>query len=155
MLRQAVRRGWLNGPNPLDRLERPPTQGPGRDVSLTHDEARRLLAELSGRLYYKVALDLYTGLRWGELHGLAWADIDLESNPPTLTVRRSYHGKPKNQASAATVPLSDEAAGLLRRWRVMQPGPWVFPSRNGKLPTRSVRTERDTIHATVARLGNT
>ena len=50
IFRQAIRRGWFPGPNPLDLLERPPTQGPGRDVALTVDEAWALLAELDGML---------------------------------------------------------------------------------------------------------
>ncbi|MCG8419721.1 MAG: N-terminal phage integrase SAM-like domain-containing protein [Proteobacteria bacterium] len=42
IFRRAIRRGWFAGPNPFDRLERVPTQGPGRDTALTVDEAQRL-----------------------------------------------------------------------------------------------------------------
>ena len=135
MYRQAIKRGWYVGVNPLDMLDRKPSPGPTRDEALTVEESERLLAELSGVLYYKVALDLATGLRWGELHGLAWDDLDLESERPTYTVRRSYNGPPKNKASAATVPLSDDAVALLRCWYVEQGGGavYVFPHKDGSI----------------------
>ena len=153
IFRQSIRRGWFAGPNPIDRLDRVPTQGPGRDVFLTVDEAQRLLAELSGRVHYKVALALHTGLRWGEVHGLAWADIALDADQPTLTVGRSFRSKPKTEASAATLPLSSDAAALLRRWRAEQPSGgqedslWVFPGKHGHLLARPSSTERAAIHS--------
>ncbi|MCG8420886.1 MAG: site-specific integrase [Proteobacteria bacterium] len=56
-----------------------------------------------------------------------------------LTVRRSYCGKPKNEASAATVPINNDAAALLRRWRAEQgePSLWVFPSVHGQILAQS------------------
>jgi integrase/recombinase XerD len=104
-------------------------------VTLTEDEAGRLLGKLTGELRYKVALALATGLRWGEVYGLAWMDIVLDSSPPTLTVRRSYQGAPKSEESAATIPLNDDAAALLRRWRSLQGAGarYVFPDRRGEL----------------------
>ena len=155
IIRTSIKRGWFPGPNPLDRLERVPTAGPGRDVTLTEDEARQLLQELSGRVYFKSALALYTGLRWGEVHGLGWADLDLESDAPTLPVRRSYRGKPKNRASAATVPISSQAAALMRRWQARQGNgnPWVFPSRYGGIAKANPQREATAIHEATERAG--
>jgi integrase/recombinase XerC len=135
MYRQALKRQWYVGPNPLEMLDRKPSAGNGRDEALTVDEAKRLLDALSGVLYYKAALALATGLRWGEVHGLAWDDITLETTPATLTVRRSYSGPPKNKASAATVPLSDDAVALLRCWRSEQGdgARYLFPHSNGEI----------------------
>lgn len=144
LYRQAIRRGWYTGPNPLDRLDRVPTEGPGRDTSLTEEEAGRLLAQLSGKLHCKVALALATGLRWGEIHGLAWEDVQLDGDLPTLTVRRSYRGKPKTESSAATIPISRDAVVLLRRWR-MEQGPgarYLFPDKNGDLPRQMAGGDR-------------
>lgn len=155
IIRQAIRRGWYTGMNPLDRLDRVPTYGPGRDTALTVDEAQHLLAELSGRLYYKVALALYVGLRWGEVHGLAWLDIQLDAETSMLTVARSYHGKPKNEASAATVPISSDAAALLRRWRTEQneTSQWVFPGVHGDILAHSSYPEACKIHDAAERVG--
>jgi integrase/recombinase XerD len=133
--RQAIKRDWYHGPNPIDKLDRKPRKSRSRDVTLTEDEAGRLLGKLTGELRYKVALALATGLRWGEVYGLAWMDIVLDSSPPTLTVRRSYQGAPKSEESAATIPLNDDAAALLRRWRSLQGAGarYVFPDRRGEL----------------------
>lgn len=154
--RQAIRRGWYTGSNPIDRVERKPRPGPGRDVTLTEDEARRLLDELGGELYYKVALALSTGLRWGELHGLEWTgDLELEAAIPTLAVRRSYSGPPKNEASKARVPLSDSAASLLQQWRQVQGKDcrWVFPTTHGQLRCAPPTSNSKRIHKAAARAG--
>ncbi len=155
LFRQVIKRGWYHGPNPLDQLERTPTPGPGRDVTLTVEEARCLLSELSGVIRYKSGLALYTGLRWGEVHGLAWADISLNAQPPTLTVRRSYRGKTKNQASAATIPLSCDAVSLLQEWRQEQSQDtlWVFPRRDGTLWKQNPGRDRPTINQAAIRAG--
>ena len=134
ILRHAQRRQMLYGPNPFEQLEKRPTVGPGRDVKLTEDEARRLLAKLSGETYYKVALALATGLRWGEIHGLAWADIELDSQPSTVTIRRSWQGDPKSEHSATKLPISNDAAAILRQWNAEQgEAVYVFPDSRGKL----------------------
>ncbi|MCG8419720.1 MAG: site-specific integrase [Proteobacteria bacterium] len=117
-----------------------------------------LLAELSGRLYYKAALALHTGLRWGEVHGLAWTDIVLDSDQPTLSVRRSFQGRPKNQASAATVPLGIEAAALLRRWCREQAANdndprWLFPGVHGRPLVRAPYADARKIHDATWRTG--
>ena len=148
LYRQAIRRGWYTGPNPLDRLDRAPTEGPGRDVTLTTEEAERLLDRLSGPLHYKVALALATGLRWGEVHGLAWEDVQLDGDPPTLTVRRSWRREPKTESSAATLPISRDAVALLRRWQ-MEQGPgvrYVFPGAHGEIPKGKAGSDARRIH---------
>ena len=156
---KSIRWGWFAGPNPLDRLERVPTQGPGRNVVLKTSEAIGLLSQLHGCLYYKVALALYTGLRWGEIHGLAWADIMLDTDQSTLTVRRSFRGVLKTKASAATIPLSAEAADLLRRWRSQQASfgqagsLWIFPDAHGRLRARPSTAERRAIHEATKHAG--
>lgn len=154
--RQAIRRGWYTGPNPIDRVEHKPRSGPGRDVTLTEEEAHRLLDQLNGELYYKVALALSTGLRWGEVHGLEWeGDLELEATPPTLAVRRSYSGPPKNEASKARIPLSDNAVALLRRWRQEQREGcrWVFPTKQGELRRTQSSHGREQIHKATERAG--
>ncbi len=139
----AGKRALYTGINPLEQVDRPPKPGPGRDVVLLVDEAERFLSEISGPVYYKCGLALATGLRWGEVHGLAWDDLELERTPHTLSVRRSYSGPPKNKASAATIPISDDAATLLRRWRTepRSGDVYVFPNVRGALQPRVVRSE--------------
>jgi integrase len=56
---------------------------------LTPDQARDLLAGVRGwRFESAVSLMLLLGLRRGETFGLMWGDLDLDDEPPTLTIRR-------------------------------------------------------------------
>jgi integrase len=155
VFRQAIKRDWYAGLNPIDKLDRKPRKAKPRDVTLTEDEARHLLGKLTGELHYKVALALATGLRWGEVHGLAWLDLDLDSSPPTLSVRRSYQGDPKNEESAATIPLNDDAAALLRRWRSLQGAGarYVFPDSRGELRKQGRKSDGSTIKRAAGQAG--
>lgn len=89
-----------------------------------------------------------TGLRIGELMGLTWDDIDLISEPATVTVCGTYVDRteentpeshrqqtPKTPTSVRTIALDDFAVALLlERLHRPQPGNIVnavFPSRSG------------------------
>lgn len=69
---------------------------------------------------------IHTGLRQGELLGLKWADVDLESGK--LSVRRSVRvtaeglsfGPLKNKASRRSLPLNEAAAAALSAHKVRQ-----------------------------------
>ena len=71
-------------------------------------------------------LALTTGLRRGELLGLAWDDVDLEAHK--LTVRAQLlvidgamvYSEDTKSHRARTVDLDDETAAVLRRYRVRQ-----------------------------------
>lgn len=103
--------------------------GPAYDVNrgLSVDQARKLLMEArSDRLQALYVLALYLGLRRGELLGLRWEDIDLESGD--LEVRRTLQrieGKlttvtPKTRHSRRTVPLPEVCVEALRDHRERQ-----------------------------------
>lgn len=117
---------------------------------LSADEARALLAavrETRDEALYVVALSL--GLRQGEILGLRWVDVDLESRE--LHVRqqlvrpggRTQFGPPKSARSARTLPLGGDLVAVLHAHRARQleerikrAPVWedhglVFPSRVG------------------------
>jgi integrase len=81
----------------------------------------KLLPEIPERHRAMVALAAGTGLRWGELAGLRWTDLDL--NAVTVTVSQvavevsgavTIKGYPKSRAGRRTVPVPDFAVRLLR-----------------------------------------
>ena len=99
-----------------------PPRIPGRAVEyLTRDELRRLLEAAAGDpLGPLVILAATTGLRQGELLGLAWADVDTTG--ATLTVRqamaRDWSGgyslaEPKTTRSRRTIHLPALAVDAL------------------------------------------
>jgi integrase len=114
--------------------------------TLTPDQARQLLDHVAGRDCTKCArvaphrcglhrheaaivLGLALGLRLGELLGLAWPDVELDSGQPRLTVvralkRASGQGLAledvKTKTSRRTVYLPDLAVAALREHRVRQ-----------------------------------
>ena len=87
-------------------------------------EVRQLLRMVAGdRLEALIVVAVGTGLRSGELLGLAWEDVDLDAD--RLLVRRElvrrdgrYHREePKTPGSRRTVPLSPAIAISLARHR--------------------------------------
>jgi len=129
VLRDAERDGLIT--RNVAALARPPRMERHELGVLTVDETRRLLAGTEtdplGPLY---AVAATTGLRQGELLGLAWADVDgLDGPSPALTVRRSLAlaakgrwalAEPKTARSRRTLELGSTAARAVRRQRTRQ-----------------------------------
>src|SRR5215216_2446388 len=152
-LSQAVRDDLI--PRNVATGERPRSnhQGsPEEAKALSPAQVRALLMAARGKRYealYTVAV--HTGLRQSELLGLKWADVDLDTRSPKLSVRRSLKvtedglgfGPPKNKASRRSVPLNETAVAALRAHKARQNAEilatptWqdtglVFPNRVGK-----------------------
>lgn len=84
---QAVRWRWLpenpcTGARP-GRATRPDIEPP------TIEEIERIVKASTTPLALAVRLALATGARRGELCGLQWADVDLDPNEGSVTIRRS------------------------------------------------------------------
>ena len=124
-LADAMRDGQVH--RNVAALARPPrvtrrTIEPGRDY-LDAAQLRRLLAVATEyRVGALVTLAATTGLRQGELLGLAWEDVDWEA--ATLTVRRTMArawgggyelSAPKTNRSRRAVHLAAVAVDALRR----------------------------------------
>ncbi|GAA0672295.1 hypothetical protein GCM10009535_59910 [Streptomyces thermocarboxydovorans] len=86
-LEHAVREEEI--PRNVARNVRTGTPRPRRFEPLTADEARQLLTATRGhRLHALFELALHTGLRKGELLGLRWEDLNLDTG--TAAVRRTF-----------------------------------------------------------------
>lgn len=112
-------------------LARPPRVERRELRILTADETRQLLEQTAGDTMGPLfALAATTGLRLGELLGLAWTAVELEGPQPTLTVRRSLArapgrnryalAEPKTSRSRRTIELGSTAARALRRQKARQ-----------------------------------
>lgn len=115
--------------NPTDGVT-PPKETAREIEPLTLQEAERLLKCARNTRYEALfALALGTGLRWGELAGLRWGDVDLSAG--TLQVKRivaEARGQilvqePKTKAGRRRVPIPGFAAGALRDHRSKQSAP--------------------------------
>ena len=119
----AVRQG-LAPTNPCRGVERPRAEY-ALDF-LSSEEISRLIegAEARGSTlrermrHVGIALAVYTGLRKGELLGLRWIDLDLETH--RLTVARSYKGTPKS-GQARHLRLPTVLVPILTEWRSLCP----------------------------------
>ncbi len=123
-LGDAVRDGLI--PRNVAKLARPPRIERSELAVLTAPQARTLIGatqeDPNGPLY---TLALTSGLRQGELLGLAWGDVDLDAGQ--LTVRRSLARNalggfslrpPKTDRSRRTISLPAPGVDALRRqWR--------------------------------------
>ncbi len=97
--------------------------------SLSGEDARRLVEMLKQhRLGGAFGLQLSLGLRRGELLGLRWCDVDLES-PATVRVRAQLQRRPgaglqlaelKTRQSRRDLALPSPMVAELRAWRAIQ-----------------------------------
>lgn len=97
--------------------------------ALTHTEAATLVEHATGTaLEAPILIGLSRGLRPGEILGLRWSDLDLDADPPTMTINRSlkHHrgslslGDLKTRQAYRRVKLPSVAADALRRHRARQ-----------------------------------
>ena len=92
------------------------------------DELQRIKELLRPADWKMAHFAIETMLRRGEQFPLKWAQVNLEAG--ILTIPRSKSGKTRH------VPLSAEAAAMLRSLDSFLSSPWVFPSRVDPLTPR-------------------
>lgn len=140
LFRHGMRYQWAaNNPIAFVRCSSKRVHAP--DV-LTPEEIRGILGELSEPARTVTMLAAVTGMRRGELFGLKWEDLDFERR--TIRIVRSLvdqiEGQPKTETSRKPLPMSDELATALSKWREQtsyaKPSDWVFasPLSFGRLP---------------------
>jgi integrase len=125
MFNFAIEREWIES-NPCHMVKRPAPERPRQRV-LSEDEIRRVWNSLASEHAITAALfklRLLTAQRGGEVHGAAWAEIDLVSRWWTIPPERSKNGL------AHRVPLSPQAVRILKALKAEadEDATWVFPS---------------------------
>jgi integrase len=132
----AAREGIVNNQS-LRGLELPPRQEAVEYLSaaevralLTAAEQRAQQGQLQGRMLAAcVSFAVFTGLRKGELLGLRWRDLDLDTG--RLSVCRSFAGTPKNN-KIRHLRLPEALKPALLQWQAQCPRTaqgLVFPRR--------------------------
>ncbi len=133
-LDQAVQENLIRK-NPAEGCKLPPLKGREMQV-LTKEEMQRFLIQAKEEGMYELfLLELTTGLRRGELLGLQWDDLDMESG--TLKIDRQVYpvkgkliiNEPKTKAAVRTIILPPPMLEVLKEYKEQVFSPWVFPSR--------------------------
>jgi integrase len=134
-LQQAVQDGVLA--RNVAASVKPPKLPKTQARAFNADEVTRLLAASGGDWHTLWLLALYSGLRLGELLGLAWTALDEEAG--TVTVRQvladdeeggvSLRAYPKSAAGFRTVPLPAFVVEELRTHRQRQDAERAAASR--------------------------
>lgn len=126
-MNHAIRAGLIDR-NPA-QFAKPPAKKTTEPHYLTAEQSKRLLdttREHDADLFPMVALALYTGLRFGELAGLAWSNVDMDAR--SLRVTRTVvrvggawqFGEPKTHRSRRTLSLPQPAIDALIEQRDRQ-----------------------------------
>jgi integrase len=120
--RQAVHDGKLAA-NPCDAVDRATVYRRELHVP-SGDQVARILSTTAGHpLHAPLVVIAYTGLRRGEVLGLAWDDVDFDA--ATLHVRRGVtqrgqeviFDRPKTPRATRKVPLAPSVVEVLREQR--------------------------------------
>ncbi|WP_218917111.1 tyrosine-type recombinase/integrase [Alicyclobacillus acidocaldarius] len=124
----AVKAGYLDK-SPFLNVEPPEHKTPPKPV-LSVNDAFRLLAWLREHRptsYMAAFLAIHTGMRMGEIAGLQWRDIDLDTGVIQLERTRyrpkggqDFLGPPKTFGSRRRIVVTREVVDELRRWKQSQ-----------------------------------
>ena len=126
---------------------------------LTAAELRAILGELSPLHRTMVLILATTGLRFSELRGLQWQDLDHTAGTARLTrgFVKNYVTPLKSAASRKAIPLHPSLMEQLAKLREVspynQPESWVFasPKASGKVPIWGTSLMEDHIKPAVKR----
>jgi integrase len=111
-------------------------------VILTPKQTFQILNSLPLLQQTMVVLDAATGLRYSEMAGLQWRDVDWANNQIQVSRRwiRGDVSTPKSRKSVAPVAMAPLLAKYLRAWQAescyTKPTDWVFASAkaHGRTP---------------------
>ncbi len=130
-------------------------------IILTPKETFLILNTLPLLQQTMVVLDAATGIRYSEIAGLQWGDVDWESSCINIERRwiRGDVDKPKTKASKAPVAMSEVLAAYLVAWRretkYSKDTDWIFASdrSKGKTPRVGNMLVRDYLYPAAVKAG--
>jgi len=135
----AIQRDLVTMENPTKKVKFPSPDN-ARVRFFSREQAQDFIDSLrpkSVKLAEMAEVSLYSGLRWGEVAGLLWADVDTTQG--TLFVR-----DPKNKRSR-TVPVPRRLVSLFLSKEKGTPAEMVFPSKKKGQSTWVSKTIKRTL----------
>ena len=128
-LEKAVHEGLITR-NPAIGCKLPPKKNAEMKI-LTQAEIIRLLNQAAEEGYYVLfLLELTTGMRRGEILGLKWKDLNLNTGELKIVRQVTVKGVsvPKTKSSIRTLFLPPDMLELLRDLKKTATSEWIFPS---------------------------
>ena len=145
MFNKATAWDLFEGQNPINKVKFPKLNN-RRIRFLSHEEASLLLAELAKRsqqVHDQALLSLLSGLRFGEIAALTWADADLTHG--TLAIRSPKNGEGRQAF------MTEEVKTMLSARKPEGAGAQhlIFPDRKGNMQ----KSVSDAFERAVEKLG--
>jgi integrase len=136
ILRRAFQIGYERQPQMVEKI--PPikklAEGSARKGFVTPEQYRALIQELPSHLRAITCVAYHVANRKGELLRLEWSDLELDGNPPVLTL---WPGETKNNDGRTLPILSGEMLETLRALKTEHDDRWpkashVFLNSKGR-----------------------
>ena len=128
-LEKAVIEGLITR-NPSIGCKLPPKKN-GEMKIMSQAEIVRLLNQAYEEGYYEMfLLELTTGMRRGEILGLKWRDLDIESGELRICRQQTTKGIsiPKTKNSIRTILLPPDMLEIMQKMKNESNSEWIFPS---------------------------
>ena len=132
-LQKAVEDGLIRM-NPAIGCKLPPKKAKEMQV-LTKEEMQRFIVQAKADGYFELfILELSTGLRRGEIAGLQWGDLDMQTGELHITRQATtVHGRinistPKTKSPIRTIILPPDIVKILAEYKKKVNSRWMFPS---------------------------
>jgi len=129
LIRSSLKQAVINNiivKNVADYCELPKVKKTEIKPLSREQQSQLLISTKKHRLYAAIALDLYTGLRRGELLALKWENVDLTEGSIRVVenlvrIKSSFQFQdPKTQSSLRTIPLPEKVKDVLIRHKDLQ-----------------------------------
>jgi integrase len=147
--------------NPMEKVKVKASSSNYVPVILTPKDTFVIFSSLPLLQQTMVLLDAVTGLRYSEIAGLRWSDVDWENKEIHIQRRwiRNNVEEPKTMASKASVAMSDVLAAYLQAWRrqttYAKAEDWIFASvrKKGASPRVGNMLVRDYLYPAAVQAG--
>ena len=145
--------------NPAVDCKLPPKKSKEMKV-LTREEMQRFIiqAKYDGFLELFI-LELSTGMRRGEILGLQWDDLNMQSGELKISRQvvilnsRIHISEPKTKSSVRTIILPPDIVKLLAKYKKTVNSKWLFPSPVKENMPRNPSAVRKILNRTLEKAG--